>query len=213
MAYTSPFGTQYYVSQTFASAKTISAATNANPTALTSTAHGYATNDEFLFTSGWELATNSVYKANVSDANTFTALGLNTTNTSSYAAGSGTGTTQKISTWLQIPQVLTISPQGGDPNFIDFKPIAALQGLRLPNGFSPMSLTFELGFDTSATNWSTLLDISRNNTLVAYKSVKGNGQTTYAYGYWMMGEAPRQQADQVDRVNATFVALGRTITY
>lgn len=213
MAYSSPVGTQYYVSQTFASAKTVTVASNANPAVLTSTAHGYSTNDEFLFTSGWELATNSVYKANTLTADTLNPLGLNTTNTNSYASGAGIGSMQKISTWLQIPQVLTINPNGGDPNFIDFKPIANLQGLRLPNGFSPMSLTFELGFDTAATNWSTLLDISRNTTLVAYKSVKGNGQTTYAYGYFMMGEAPRQQSDQVDRINATFVALGRTITY
>ena len=212
MAYSSPVGTQYYLSQTFASAKTVSAASNANPASLTATAHGYATNDEFLFTSGWELATNSVYKANVVDANTFTALGLNTTSTSSFAAGSGTGSAQKVSGWLQIPQVLTISPQGGEPNFIDFKPIANLQGLRLPNGFTPMSLNFELGFDPAATNWTTLQDISRAQTLVAYKSVKGSS-ATYAYGYWMMGEAPRQASDQVDRVSATFVALGRTITY
>lgn len=212
MALSTPVGTAFYISSTFASAKTVTAASNANPAVLTSTTHGYTTNDEFLFTSGWELATSSVYKANVLTADTLNPLGLNTTSTASYAAGTGTGTMQKISSWLQIPNVLSINAQGGEPNFIDFKLLAALQGTRLPNGMTPISLTFDIGFDTSATNWSTLLDLSRTQTLVAYKSVKGSN-ANYGYGYWIMGEAPIQASDQVDRVKGAFVALGRTISY
>ncbi len=213
MAYSTPVGTSYYISQTFASAKTVTAASNANPVVCTSAAHGYSDNDELLFNSGWELASNAVYKADQLTADTVSLLGLNTTNTNNYASGSGTGSLQKVSSWIEIPQILTISPQGGDAQFIDFKPIKLLQGLRLPNGITPMSIGFEIGFDPSLTNWDTLLDISRNTTLVAYKSVKGSGAATYGYGYFVMGEAPVQQSDQVDRVRAAFTALGRTISY
>ena len=213
MSYSSPVGTSYYISQTFASAKSLTIVSNANPALATSVAHGYSDNDELLFLSGWELANNMILKADQQSADTFQLLGLNTTSTNSYATGAGIGTTQKVSGWIEIPQILSINPTGGDPNFIDFKPVKALQGLRLPNGFTPSSIGFEIGFDPTLTNWSTLLDISRSTTLVAYKSVKGSGAVTYAYGYFMMGEAPRQQSDQVDRVSATFAALGRTISY
>lgn len=213
MAMSSPVGTSYYLSSTFASAKTITAVTNANPAVATSTSHGYSTNDELLFTSGWELASNSVFKGTMADANSFSFQGLNTTNTNNFAAGSGTGTTQKISSWVEIPQVLSINPNGGRPRFIDVRTIKALQGIKLPDGFDAMSIDFEIAWDISQTNWSTLVSISRDSTLVAYKSVKGSGAATYAYGYFMMGEAPLQQSGQVDRAAATFVALGRTISY
>lgn len=109
MAYYFPEGSSQQFSSTFASAKTVSAVTNANPAVATSTAHSYATNDEILFTSGWEDATDTVYKIEVVDANSFKILGLDTSNTSFYPSGSGTGTAQKISGWTAIPQVLTIT--------------------------------------------------------------------------------------------------------
>ena len=52
MSYNSPEGSKFYFSTTFAAAKTVTAASNANPAVLTSVAHGYSDGDEFLFTSG-----------------------------------------------------------------------------------------------------------------------------------------------------------------
>lgn len=213
MAMTSPVGSSFYISQTFAAAKTVSALTNANPASATATAHGYTTNDEILLNSGWELAGNSVYKATTVDANTFTVSGLNATNVNNFATGGGTGSAQKISAWLELPQVLSLSPNGGAPRFIDVRTIKALQGIKLPDGFEASSIDFEIAWDVSQSVWSTLLDISRSNTLVAYKSVKGNGAATYAYGYFMIGEIPQQATGQVDRAQATFAAIGRTISY
>ena len=63
MAYYFPEGSKFYFSTTFAAAKTITALTNANPAVATSVAHGYADDDELLLTSGWEDATDSVFRA------------------------------------------------------------------------------------------------------------------------------------------------------
>ena len=76
MAFNFPAGSRFQFSSTFAPAKTISALSNANPAVATSTAHGYTTNDEILLTSGWEDATDSVYKVTVIDANSFSLQGL-----------------------------------------------------------------------------------------------------------------------------------------
>jgi len=213
MAMSTPVGTAYYVSQTFASAKTITGISAANPGLATSVAHGYVDNEEILLQVAWDLAKNSVYRADQQSADTFLVTGLNTTNTNNFVSGGGAGTAQKVSGWLEIPNVLSISPQGGTARFVDVRLVKSLQGLKLPDGFEALTMTFEVGFDPSDTNWATLLDISRNTTPVAYKSVKGSGSATYGYGYFMMSEAPMQASGQVDRVQAVFAALGRTISY
>lgn len=60
MALYFPEGSAQTFSQTFAAAKTITALSNANPAVATSVAHGYATGDEILLTSGYEDATDSM---------------------------------------------------------------------------------------------------------------------------------------------------------
>jgi len=213
MALSTPVGTSYYISQTFAATKTVTGISAANPGLATSVAHGYADDDEILLQCSWDLAKNSVYQVDQQSADTFLVMGLNTTNTNNFASGGGAGTASKISSWLELPNVLSISPQGGTARFVDVRLLKSLQGLKLPDGFEAMSITFDIGFDPSETNWATLLDISRNTTPVAYKSVKGSGAATYGYGYFMMGEAPMQSSGQVDRVQGVFAALGRTISY
>lgn len=88
-----------------------------------------------------------------------------------------------------------------------------MQGILLPNGFNPATITLGIGSDESLANWATLLDISRSNTLVAFKAVKGSGAASYGYGYFQMSEVDQQGADQVDTVNAQFLAQGRVIKY
>ncbi len=213
MAYRTPEGSAFYVSQTFASAKTVTSVTNANPAVATSTTHGYSDLDEVLFDSGWEDATNSVYRVDQLTTDTFSLLGLNSSNTNSFAAGTGTGTTKKISSWIEIPQVLTISSQGGGPRNITVNPIKKRNGIIIPTGFEPATTTLTLGFDPSQANWSTLLDISRSQTYIAYKSVAGNGAATYGWGLMSISEQPIQQAGQVDQVSVQLAFQGRLISY
>lgn len=212
MAYNFPEGSKFQFSTTFAAAKTVTAASNANPTVLTSVTHGFTTGDEFLFTSGWEDATNSIFKANVLTADTLNALGLNTTNTSFFSTGTGTGTMQKISGWTDIPQVLTISNSGGDARFTTVQPLASRNGIQIPTGFNAASTTLTLAHDPALANYQTMLDISRSITKVAFRIV-GSAGTSYGYGYMSVSEVPQKQAGQVDQVTCAISMLGRTISY
>lgn len=213
MAYFFPEGSSQQFSSTFASAKTISAVTNANPAVATSTAHGYATNDEILFDSGWEDATDAVYKVEVVDANSFKILGLDSSNTSFYPSGSGTGTAQKISGWTAIPQVLTISSSGGDARFTEVNPLAKRNGVKIPTGFNATSVTLTLAHDASNANYQTMLGISRTLSKVAFKQVISGGAVTYGYGYMSAAEMPKLNNNQVNTVDAALTVLGRSISY
>ena len=213
MALYFPEGSSQQFSQTFASAKTITALTNANPAVATSVAHGYTTNDEILLTSGWEDATDSVYKITVLTADTFSIQGLDTTNTGFYPVGTGAGTAQKISGWTAIPQVLTISGSGGDARFTDVQLLAKRNALKIPTGFNATSITMSLAHDAANANYITMVGISRNLSKVAFKQVISGGSVTYGYGYMSVSEMPKLNSSQVNSVDAAITVIGRSLSY
>jgi hypothetical protein len=214
VAYQFPEGSRFQFSTTFATAKTISAMTNANPTVCTSTAHGYADNDELLLTSGWEDATDTVWRADQLTADTFSLVGLDTTNTSFYAAGGGANSTvQRISGWTDIPQVLSIATSGGDARFTTISPLAKRNAINVPTGFNPTTITLTLGHDPSLAAYATMLGISRALSKVAFKMVISGGGTTYGFGYMSVSEAPSLNVNQANTVQAAITLLGRSISY
>lgn len=213
MAYSFPEGSSQQFSQTFASAKTITALTNANPAVATSVAHGYSTGDEILLTSGWEDATDSVWKVTVLTTDTFSISGLDSSNTSFFPVGTGTGTAQKISGWTAIPQVLTISASGGDARFTDVSPLAKRNAVKVPTGFNAMSLTLSLAYDASQAGYITMLGISRNLSKVAFKQVISGGSVVYGYGYMSVSEMPKMNVNQVNSVDCAITVLGRSVSY
>lgn len=213
MAYSLPEGSSQQFSNTLAAAKTITAITNANPAVATCTAHGYTTDDEIMLSSGWEDATDSVYKIESVDANSFKILGLDSTNTSFFPAGSGGGSAQKLSAWTAIPQVLTISASGGDARFTDVNPLAKRNGIRIPTGFNATSVTLSLGFDATTPTYKTMVGISRSLSKVAFKQVLSGGSVQYGWGYLNVSEFPKLNNNQVNTVDAALTFLGRTMSY
>ena len=213
MAYSLPEGSSQQFSNTLASAKTVTAITNANPAVATCTGHGYTTGDEIMLSSGWEDATDSVYKIEAVDANSFKILGLDTTNTSFFPTGSGGGSAQKLSAWTAIPQVLTISASGGDARFTDVNPLAKRNGIRIPTGFNATSITLSLGFDATNASYKSMVGISRSLSKVAFKQVLSGGSTQYGWGYMTVSEFPKLNNNSVNTVDAALTFLGRTMSY
>ncbi|MEM5384139.1 phage tail tube protein [Paraburkholderia phymatum] len=213
MSYAFPEGSKFYFSETFAAAKTVTAVTNANPAVATSTAHGFADGSELLFESGWEDASDSVFKIDQLSVDTFGLLGLNTNDVNWFNPGGGTGTVQLVSNWVEIPQVLTIATQGGDPKFTTISPLAKRNAINVPTGFNPTSITLTLGHDASNTNYQEMLDISRSLRKVAFKMVLSGGVSSYGYGYMSVSEMPSLNVNQANQVTASFSLLGRSISY
>lgn len=213
MGYFFPEGSSQQFSSTFATAQNVTAITNANPAVATCAAHGYATGDEVLFTSGWEDATDSVYKIEVVDAGSFKLLGLDTTKTDYFPAGTGTGTVQKVTGWTAMPQVMTVSSSGGDARFTDVQLLARRNSFKIPTGFNATSITLTLAHDANNANYKTMVGISRGLTKVAFKQVISGGAVTYGYGYLSVSEMPKLNSNQVNTVDAAMSVLGRSMSY
>lgn len=212
MAFNFPEGARFQFSTTFASAKTITVLTNANPAVATSTAHGYTTDDEILLNSGWEDAKESIYKVTVIDANSFSIQGLDTTSTTFFPAGTGIGTAQKVSGFSDIPQVLTISPSGGDPRYTDVQLLASRNSIKIPTGFNATTQTLTLAHDPANATYKTMVGNSRTQTKVAFRVVAGGGYE-YGYGYMAVSEVASKQSNQVNSVQVAINYLGRSISY
>lgn len=213
MAYSFPEGASIQFSQTFATAKNITAVTNASPPVCTSVAHGYTTGDEVLITSGWEDMTDTVFKVTVISADTFSLQGIDTTNTGYFPSGSGVGTAQKISGWTAIPQILTVSSSGGDARFTDVQLLAKRNSIKIPTGFNATATTLSLAYDGAQAGYQTMIAVSRSLTKVALKQVLSGGNVTYGYGYLSVSEFPKLNSNSVNTVDAAMSMIGRVISY
>lgn len=213
MAYFFPEGSQFAFSTTLGTAVNITAITNANPAVATATAHGYANNDELLLTSGWEDANNSIFRAGSVVTNTFNVTGLNSTNTSFYPAGAGTGTARRLSSWQSILQVLSVTSQGGDARFTQIQPLSARNSFQVPTGFNPSSFTLTLGYDPSIASYQTLVDLSRTLAPLAMRVTLSGAGAIYFYGYISISEVPQMQPQSPLTIQAAVTNLGRIISY
>lgn len=212
MSFNLPEGAKFQFSTALAAAKPVSTITNASPAVATATAHGLATDDEFLFISGWEDATNAIYRANNLTADTFGIKGLDASNTNFFGVGSGIGTVQKITGWTDIPQVLTIGNSGGDARFTTVQLLSSRNAIQLPTGFNAASVTLTLAHDATLASYQTMLGISRNFTKVAFR-VLMSGSVSYGYGHMSVSEVPQMQSGQVNQVNCAISFVGRPISY
>lgn len=213
MAYKVPEGSVFYFSTTFAATTPLTAVTNADPAVVTSVAHGYVDNDLVMLQSGWEDINDSVVKVNQTAANTWEMVDVNTSSTTLFVPGAGVGTASLISSWVTIPQVLTISSSGGDPKYTDVNPLAKRQGLSIPVGFNPTRIELTLGHDASNANYKTMLGISRAGTKVAFRMVLSGGEQTLGYGYMAVAETPNLSQGQVNTVRCAITMLGRSMSY
>lgn len=190
-------GAKFFVSTGLASAKTVSAITNASPAVATATAHGYSDNDEVLMVSGWEDTDKSIFRVDQLTTDTFSLPGFDATNTDWYPAGSGVGTAQKISGWLELGQVIGVQSQGGGPRNITTNLLNRRNPIITPVGFEASSLQFTLGYDPALADQIALLAASRVLAKRAFKFVLPGSAYAYCYGTVAMSNIPAMDSQSV----------------
>jgi hypothetical protein len=213
MAYKVPEGSSFSFSSTFAATTPLTAVSNASPAVVTSVGHGYVDGDLVMIQSGWEDIQDSVVKVNQTTADAWEMVDINTSSTTLFSPGAGTGTASKISGWVTIPQVLTISTAGGDPEYTDVHPLSKRQAFSIPVGFNAAKIELTLGHDASNANYKTMLGLSRAGTKVAFRMLLSGGEQSLGYGYIAVAEVPNLTARQVNTVKCSITFLGRTVSY
>lgn len=182
MSYQALVGAKFYISTGLDAAKVLSSVTNAAPPVFNSTAHGYSNTDELLVLNNWDDFNESIIRASSVSTNSLAAAGYDTTNTDYYPAASSAGTLQKISGWLEIGQVLGITPSGGEAKFEEVNPFDRRNGVKIPTGFSASSLEMTLGWDRSRGDQQAFQAAARGSSKRAIKFVLPGGVFGYCYG-------------------------------
>lgn len=214
MAYYFPPGTKYFYSVTFAAAKTIATLTNANPAVATSVAHGYTDADPVILQSGWQDANDTVFEVDQLTVDTFSLLGLNALDTNVYASGSGIGTAEKISTWVEIPQILTATTNGGGIKYGTISPLSSRQDTKQPIGFEAIGVDMKLGYDPANTTIQAMQALTRVSSKVALKLVLPGGGRVYGYGNIACSEFPEIGSKETPLQISVGIGFdGRAISY
>lgn len=211
--YSVPEGSLFEFSNTFSAPKIVASATNADPGVFTSTAHGFDNDNELLTFTDWDDANNTVFLADQLSADTFALRDLDTSDTKVFRPGWGIGSVKKVTNWTKIPGVVGISSTGGDAKFTDVPLMSALSGIRIPNGFNPVTTTLKVTHDPKNATYKKLATMSRSFPLCAIRITALSGVVTYSFGYVVLNETPTRTPGNVNQVDCVLAALGRTISY
>lgn len=202
-----------YFSTTFGAAKTIESITNASPAVATSTAHGFVDGDELLYLDGWAEAIRSIYRADQLSADTVALTDLDSSSTQHFTAGGGVGTLQKVTNWIEVPEVISADSSGDEQQFTTLSTITNRRDRDLPGKITAGRVNMSWVFNKAGADYQAALSATRTNTLAAFKVVFSDGSAMYAYGYISAGRAPKMQSGQALSVPVVFAVQGPFTNY
>ena len=148
MAVSLPNGSLIHIASGYGAWKTMSAVTNANPGVATlEAAHGIVQGDIMEVDSGWSRLKDKIVRAGTVSTNDVGLDGIDTTLTSIYAVGSGTGRVREVTGWTQLTQILGSSSTGGEQQFYEYQLLEADGQRRIPTTKSAPGITFTIADD------------------------------------------------------------------
>jgi hypothetical protein len=213
MAARLPDGAIVSLATTYGTAKTVSALTNATPGVATSTAHGFTDGDIVVMDSGWSNLNNRVVRIDNAAANAFDIEGIDTSSTTLFPAGSGTGSAMEVTAFTQITQIMGFATSGGDQQFATYSFLEQSFETQIPTISNAQTITIDIADDPSLAGYAALKAAAAARAIRALKIAMPDGSTIYYNGYVSFNETPTVSKGQVMQVKATFSLLGRPVRY
>ncbi len=214
MAITLATGTLVAVASTYGTGFTISAITNANPAVATlSASHGVIVGDFIEITSGWDLLTNKVVRVSAVSTNDVTLEGINTSSTSLYPTGSGTGTGREITAWTNITQIQSIGTSGGDQNYASITTISDRTEKQVPTTRAAQTIDMTVFDDPSLSYYSVVQTASDTSALTALRIIFPNSSRMVANGYFSLQKTPNVEINAPLSASINFSAAADPVRY
>jgi hypothetical protein len=207
-----PNNIAFAVASIFATAVTVSAATNATEAVLTAT-NTFAAGDYVEYTGGWSKATGRIFRVKSPTGTNFVLEGLDTTDVNLFPAGAGTGSVRKVTTWVPITGVVSADISGGDGKTQEVNLLDSDMPIMLPDGFSATSVAMTIVDEPTKPHHAALKAISDGVKLTALKGVLPNGGVLLYGGYCSFNESPSLAKGSVMAVKATFSLQNKVVRY
>lgn len=213
MSVSLPNGATYQLAATYATALNITAASNAAETVLTVTNTLVAGEWVEYVTPGWSKATNRIFRVKSPTASSVVLEGLDTTSTTLFPAGAGTGTLRKIATWTSLSQVVSCDSSGGDPKYTNYEFMENDSETSIPAGFNAQTLAMVIGDDPTLPHHAALKAATEAKSARALKAALPAGGFLLYNAYVAFDETPSMSKGQIMSVKAGFALLGRPVRY
>ncbi len=192
MSITLAVGTQVAIASTYGASVNMTALTNASAAVATLAAgHGVIVGDFLEVTSGWDRLNGRIVRVSAVSTNDVTFETIDTTSTSRYPAGTGTGSIRRITAWTTISQITSnISVSGGDQQFADITTLTDTVQKQIPTTRSPVQVTLPVFYDPSLSWWSAVRTSAEAASTYAMRMVFPNNSRLVANAYWSLRQVP-----------------------
>jgi hypothetical protein len=164
--------------------------------------------DYLEVTSGWGRLDKRIVRVKTVNTNDVTFEGIDTSNTTTYPTGSGTGTIRRITAWTNMSQVQGSSTSGGDLQFTDITAIDDTVQKQAPTIRSAVNVNLTV-FDDPALAWYTAVNAADDaRTPFGVRFSFPNSSKLVANAYWNLQKTPSFQTNDSlkTQVGLTFVA-------
>lgn len=214
MSITKAVGTGVDIASTYGSSVNMTAISNASEAVATLAAsHGVTAGDYLEITSGWGKLTGRIVRAKTVSTNDVTLESINTTSTTDYPAGTGTGTIRRITAWTEITQrTPDFNITTGSLTYADITTLQDTEERKLPVRRQASEMSIPGYFDPTLSWVSTVRDASDAATATGVRVRYPNSSKMVANAYWSLSDgAGVTDFTLRDALDLTFAA--RPVTY
>lgn len=214
MAVALPNGSIVSIASGYGVAKTMSAVSNATEAVATLEAsHGVIVGDFIEVTSGWSRLNKRVVRASAVATNDVTLDDINTSSTTLYPAGAGTGSVREISGWTQLSQILGSASTGGEQQFATYQLLEADTEVRIPTSKSAAGITFTIADDPSLAGYLLAKEANDDRLPRAVKIVLANGAILLYNAYISLSVVPSLTVNEPMSIQVTLSLLSEPTRY
>lgn len=209
-----PTGTTFAIASAYGVAKNTTSVSNAAEAVVTSAAHGYSNGQVVEITSGWGRLNKRHFRIKSVTTDTFVLEGADTTNTTFFPAGNGTGSVRVVTTFQQILQVLAINSSGGEPKTVTYKYLESDVEFNINDGFGAQQMSLELDADAiGSLGYTALKSLTDVQTDTCLRIQSRSGALIFQPCTVALNEAVALQDGQINRVTCAFNGNNRLTRY
>ncbi|MFS2007972.1 phage tail protein [Duganella sp. CT11-25] len=207
-----PNGITWALAVAYASALTVTAASNAAECVLTVT-NTLAAGDIVEFTSGWSRANARLFRVKSPAGGTVVLEGFDTTSTVRFPAASGTGTIRKVNTWTSIQQIMDATSSGGDPQYATYSFQEDDYDRQIPTTTSAQSLAINIADDPTLAGYQAVKAAAESRLTTGLRASMPQGGFIYYNGIFAFDETPSMSKGNVMQVKAGCALQGKPVRY
>lgn len=214
MSVSLPNGALVAIASGYGPAIPFSAVTNSNPAVGTfASGHGIILNDYLEITSGWTRLTQKIIRAGVVTATSAAFAGQDTTLTSIYPVGGGSGSVREITGWTQLAQIVNSSTSGGVQQFLTYQFLEGDNQLRIPTFKDPFGIQFSIADDPTLAGY--LLTVAANDDRLprAVRVTLPNQSVLLYNSYISVNKTPTLSVNNLMEVTVTLSLLAEPVRY